>query len=315
MVEDFYTKIIDYIYHNSFHTQKPLLFLIDIYLTILTERTNSYLIDFKSKIYDLIQEFEIDPLFGTDFENYLNKVLEKIFFTIGLLSPEIKRIDKNLFYEESNQKNISSCLNILSILTKNFTYLPSNPAISFSNLRMVFEFWSFLEHEKTYSNLSDENSILTLEYLKKIIDLNLKLNLDIYFIIRHKLYGFERFLNDFILNKHANNFEFIEEDFKCLDCVKDEIKSVDNVYSVLKIMDKIKNLDLRSKLQELFWSIFDELTFKDKLSLIYQIYQLSELKMTISNAVVCLHEDNFSNELTTAINQLSADNFDDNKVT
>jgi hypothetical protein len=214
-------------------------------------------------------------------------------------------------------KSLDKSINLASLLTDEFSL---TDLIKFNDLRSSLYFLSFLIHESEFEAGSTVHSGEQLErfknYLKYITEAEYKISVDVHFIIRHRLFGFRRFLTSFAFNYSQTGFSRVELDD--LNAVKNELKDSNSVYSILKILDFLmqsgSNGDLRSDTELLFWFLFEELSMGDKLDLVHNVYSKRELTLSESS-LSCLYENqSFNNEFTIVINQLSAKNFDDLKV-
>ncbi|RNA10618.1 hypothetical protein BpHYR1_024424 [Brachionus plicatilis] len=208
--------------------------------------------EFNCQIYKLIHSnlnLKID-LF------YLTKILDKIIDSFEC----VHKKDLQHFLKSEPFKRF---LSVLDLITHNFTNLPEKTKIN--NLKKVLNFLSFVTHQMSIEPQQPVNEFLN--YLVMIIKKNYGLEFDEFFAIRHKLYGYEKYLKDFTQNL---------------------------------FLDKTKNLT-QSDL-EILKLASNELA---DLDLIFMIYQLREIKIQ-KDTVLCLQDENFDKEFTVSLNQVSA---------
>ncbi len=258
-----------------------------------------------------------------DRNGYFNLVLNNYFTWLGIhdLTESSNSIAESQFRENfNNQLNVSTfkkLIMLLSVLTNKF----SDPVnIELINLRSCLYFLSFLIHEtELNSDLKVTNDINKADslksYLRKELKTNYELEVGSNFIIRHRLFGFRQFIDRFMFD---SNHDFTKTDLEILNLIKGELKDKRSVYFILKTLNRLHEInpiaELKSETEDLFWSVFDQLSLDEKLDVITDAFTNHELLLN-ENSLSCLFENQkFNNEFTIVINQLSAKNYDDVSV-
>lgn len=246
--------------------------------------------EYNNQIYDLIYS---NSKIGND-PNFLSKILERI---VDLFENTDKK-DLPFFFKSEPLRRF---LSILELITDNYTYTP-NQLNDLKGLKNVLNFLSFTKYQ--ICTEPEEKISNFLNYFIEILKKKYKIELNDLFIIRHRLYGYETYLKDFIQNLSVNN-NFTQSDLETLKIISSELKDINSVYLILKIIDRQSDSKLSCELVDIFWSLFDILNIDQKINLIFMIYQLNEIRIK-KTSIFCLQEKNFDNEFTVCLNQISA---------
>ncbi|CAF0870957.1 unnamed protein product [Brachionus calyciflorus] len=292
-VEELQFKLIDYLNKRSkklnFDT-KCIYFCTDCCLSNINRSE-------KLKFFELI-ELNLTNYKGIS-TYYLNKILENV-------------IDN--FDQDKQLEKLEDTVKILKILTLNFTHIPET--VQLNCLNLLVDFLAFLKHEQLYSALKKIQIDSFLEYMCVLLDREYGIIFDESFIIRHKLNGYEDFLNDYLNRLFDDNVKTTtQRDLETLKCVRIKLINLKCVYSLLKIVDIMhRNGDTsENEFKDFFWELFDNLDLEIQIDLIFKIYKDREITLTEKASVLCLDETNFNHELTLVLNQLSLNSGDDEK--
>ena len=261
------------------------------------------IVRYKTTIYRIYQKFQI-----IDENNiFLNNVFEMIFECLNLY--EYKYDLKSCEVLENAYSNNIDKLKIYFDLILFISNQSNDYQIKvLKNIKIYLNFIAFLEikHNDLFKCQLIFNKIIN--FIRSRY--NITYNYDL--IIKHKLYGYKKYIFDEILNDSINEIDFCK--LNLLKTVENDLVDEYVINLILKLLENSKRDLIQSELRKLFWSLFDKFSFNQRKSLVYNIYDNNKFNLNINGAISCLVDKNFKNNLNITINQISASSFDDQEV-
>jgi hypothetical protein len=307
-IDSFYKQIFEYVrekvaqdvYEDS---RNALAFLIDLYLDSPREECLSLINELQ-----LRQDLkETNDLQAASF--YAGRCLARVYQLVGLCDLNVNNYEANLrtlFYDETTNKRVTQLASFITFQSERAVCSLTDQDTS----RRLLTLYSFLRAEREFQSLSGWQRFEA--FLKQTFELssgdNCKCNLDENYLIQHRLYGFERYLERKLADKTS------PDDVNMLLSVRNYLTTNSAcLYSILLKIDYSQRAD--PALTHLFWTLFEDTDMGNKMKLIHDLYSKREVKFDDNcQSVECLSDGNFSNDLNLVLNKLSTANFDNPKV-
>ena len=297
---------------------------------IIDSQSDNFYVRLGRNLFGFVHKHSQKSKFSPDeINNYFNSIFDQIFGLLDMNKASQSELVASLessdyltinemqlalnFNNPVLKSTIITLIGMLNVLTERF----SNLEIKFSLIGLLryFYFLSYLISKPNWDTESQHLICSLKEYLLKVFELNYNITFDFYFIIRHKLFGFRKLIDECIFNKINNIQGFNRRDLDVLQLTKTNLKNVRSICLTLRIIDKLEQAsEFFSEMISLFWYLFEEISFNEKLDVIFDIYNKHDITLN-DNMLICMYENQaFNNEFTIAVNQLSAKNLEDHKV-